>query len=65
MFGWSFIFLVLAIIAAVFGYQKPSSTFTTIAKLLFFVFLLVFFVYLLAGLFSSTPPHPATGLPAP
>ena len=63
MYGWSFIFLILAVIAAIFGYPKPSTTFNYIAKLLFYVFLFVFMAFVIAGFFSSIPPQPTTGLP--
>ncbi|MBA3536474.1 MAG: DUF1328 domain-containing protein [Tatlockia sp.] len=62
MFRWSFVFLILAIIAAVFGYQKQASTFTYIAKLLFFVFLFAFLAYLVLCIFNTTPKQSSCGL---
>jgi uncharacterized membrane protein YtjA (UPF0391 family) len=45
------IFFVIAIIAAVFGFGGIAAGATEIAKILFFVFLVVFVLTLLLGLF--------------
>jgi uncharacterized membrane protein YtjA (UPF0391 family) len=45
-------FLVVAIIAALFGFGVIASTSVAIAKLLFFLFLIGFLVSLALGLFS-------------
>ena len=41
---WSLIFLVLAIIAAVFGFGGIAGESVGIAKILFFVFLIVYVI---------------------
>lgn len=50
MLRWTLIFLVVAIVAAVFGFGGVSVAAAGIAKLLFFLFLVLFLVSLLSGL---------------
>lgn len=49
MLRYAAIFLVIAIIAAVFGFGGIAAGAATIAKVLFFVFLLLFVLSLLFG----------------
>ncbi len=49
MLGWVWMFLVLAIIAAIFGFGGVVAAAAGIAKILFFVFLVVFVIGLLMG----------------
>lgn len=49
MLSWSLTFLVIAIIAAVLGFGVVAGTAATIAKVLFFLFLIFFLVSLLMG----------------
>ncbi|MBA2709174.1 MAG: DUF1328 domain-containing protein [Tatlockia sp.] len=65
MFRWSFLFLAFAVVAAAFGYPKPPSTFTYIAKLFFFVFFFVFLAYLAMCIFNTTPQQSTTAFPTP
>ncbi len=51
MLGWALTFLVVALIAAVFGFGGIAVASAGIAKLLFFVFLVLFAVSLVASLF--------------
>ncbi|MEO7774445.1 MAG: DUF1328 domain-containing protein [Steroidobacteraceae bacterium] len=51
MLRYAAIFFVIAIIAAVFGFGGIAAGATEIAKILFFVFLVVFVLTLLLGLF--------------
>ncbi len=44
MLNWAFSFLVLALIAAVFGFGGIAAGASEIAKILFFVFLVMFIV---------------------
>jgi uncharacterized membrane protein YtjA (UPF0391 family) len=55
MLGWALTFLVVAIIAAFFGFGGIAVASAGIAKLLFFVFLVLFAVTLLAGLIRGRP----------
>lgn len=50
MLSWSFAFLVLALIAAVFGFGGLATGAASIAKTLFFVFLAVWLISLVVGL---------------
>jgi uncharacterized membrane protein YtjA (UPF0391 family) len=47
MLHWTLVFLLLAIVAAVFGFGFAASAFASIAKILFFLFLVVFVVSLI------------------
>lgn len=49
MLIWTIIFLVVALIAGLFGFGGIASTATGVARVLFFVFLVLFAVSLLAG----------------
>ena len=49
MLNWSITFLLVAILAAFFGFGGIAGTATDIAKALFVVALVVFFVSLLLG----------------
>jgi uncharacterized membrane protein YtjA (UPF0391 family) len=48
MLTWTIVFLVIALIAAVFGFGGISAAATGIAKVLFFLFLILFAVSLVA-----------------
>jgi len=50
MLGWAVFFLVIALVAAVFGFGGIAGTAVGIAKLLFFVFLAIFVISLITGL---------------
>lgn len=53
MLRWALMFLVVALIAALFGFTNVAGTSIIAAKILFFVFLVLFVVSLIAG--SRTP----------
>ena len=59
MLGWAITFLVIAIIAAVFGFGGIAAS-AGIAKLLFFVFLVMCVIFFLLGWRGRGAP--ATGL---
>jgi len=50
MLRWAFIFLVLGLIAALFGFTGIAGASIGIAKFLFFLFLAIFAVMLILGL---------------
>ena len=56
MLYWAFIFFVLALIAAFFGFGGIATGAATIAKILFFAFLVVFVVSLVMGLLRGRAP---------
>ena len=49
MLQWTFTFLVIALIAAMFGFTGIYVAAAGIAKILFFVFLVLFVLSLVAG----------------
>jgi uncharacterized membrane protein YtjA (UPF0391 family) len=49
MLHWSLVFLVIALIAAVLGFGGLAGTAVGIAKILFFVFLVVWLIAFLMG----------------
>ena len=49
MLNWAWVFLVIALIAAVFGFGGIAASAAGIAKILFFVFLGGFVISLLMG----------------
>jgi uncharacterized membrane protein YtjA (UPF0391 family) len=50
MLRWAIAFFVIAIIAAIFGFGGIAVAAAGIAKILFFIFLVLFLVALLGGL---------------
>ncbi len=53
MIYWSAIFFVIAMIAAIFGFGGIAAGATQIAKVLFFIFLVVFILSLIIGFFRG------------
>jgi uncharacterized membrane protein YtjA (UPF0391 family) len=53
MLGWAVGFFVLSIIAAIFGFGGVATAFAGIAQLLFFVFIILFVLSLVVGLFTG------------
>lgn len=56
MLRWAVIFFVIAIIAAIFGFGGIAGAATDIAKILFFVFLVIFLLSLVFGLLKGKAP---------
>ena len=54
MLRWAFLFLVVALIAAFFGFTDVAAASAGIAKILFFIFLVAFVVSLLMGVFRRS-----------
>lgn len=50
MLYWAVVFLVIAIVAAIFGFGGIVSVAVGISKILFFIFLVMFILTLLTGL---------------
>jgi uncharacterized membrane protein YtjA (UPF0391 family) len=53
---WALIFLVIALIAAAFGFGGIATTATGIAQVLFFIFLAIFVIFLVAALLTKKSP---------
>ncbi len=49
MLGWAVVFLIIALMAAVFGFGGIAAASAGIAKLLFFIFLVLFVISLIFG----------------
>jgi uncharacterized membrane protein YtjA (UPF0391 family) len=49
MLGWALTFFIIAILAGVLGFGVIAGTAATIAKILFFLFLVLFVVTLITG----------------
>jgi len=54
MLTWAVIFLVIAIIAAMFGFRDVANIATQVAKVLFFIFLILFVVSLILHYIPAT-----------
>lgn len=54
MLRWALIFLVLGLVAALFGFTTVAGTAIGIAKILFYIFLALFVVALLIGMTSTS-----------
>lgn len=52
MLYWTMVFLVIALIAALFGFTGIYAAASGIAQILFFIFLVLFVISLLAGGFN-------------
>jgi uncharacterized membrane protein YtjA (UPF0391 family) len=51
MLGWTLTFLIVALIAALFGFGGIAVAAAGVAKILFFVFLVLFLISLMGGVF--------------
>ncbi len=56
MLGWALTFLVVALIAAALGFGGVASATAGIAQIIFFVFLALFVVAMLARALRGQPP---------
>jgi uncharacterized membrane protein YtjA (UPF0391 family) len=54
MLKWALIFFVISLIAGFFGFTGVASGAKTIAKVLFFIALVVFVIVLVFGVFLGT-----------
>ena len=55
MLGWALTFLVIALIAAIFGFGGIAGTAVAIAKLIFFVAIILFAISAIAHLVRGRP----------
>lgn len=56
MLRWALVFFIVAIIAAVLGFGNIAGAATDIAKILFFIFIVVFLISLVLGLVRGKGP---------
>lgn len=59
MLYWAIVFFVIALVAALFGFGVIASAAAFIAKILFFVFLVLFVLALIAHVTRGHPHPPA------
>jgi uncharacterized membrane protein YtjA (UPF0391 family) len=57
MLYWAAVFFVIAILAGGLGFGGVAAAASGIAQILFFIFLLLFLIALVAGLMRRTPPQ--------
>jgi uncharacterized membrane protein YtjA (UPF0391 family) len=55
MLYWAVVFLVIALVAALFGFGGIAVAAAGIAKVLFFLFVIIFVVTLMMGLMRRRP----------
>jgi uncharacterized membrane protein YtjA (UPF0391 family) len=49
LLGWALVFLVVSLIAAVFGFGGIATAAAGVAKVLFFIFIVIFIVLLITA----------------
>jgi uncharacterized membrane protein YtjA (UPF0391 family) len=55
MLYWALVFLIAALIAAIFGFGGMAMSIAAFGKMLFFVFLVLFLISLITGSFLERP----------
>jgi uncharacterized membrane protein YtjA (UPF0391 family) len=58
MLYWSLVFFLVAVLAAIFGFTGIAAGAAIFSRALFFIFLFVFLVTLIAGLTKGGSPRP-------
>jgi uncharacterized membrane protein YtjA (UPF0391 family) len=53
LLGWAVIFLVVSIIAALFGFGGIAAASAGIARVLFFIFIVIFLLLLIFGVLAG------------
>ena len=56
MLRWTILFLVIAVISAIFGFTGIAGAATDIARTLFFIFLVLLVISAIASAFRGRPP---------
>jgi uncharacterized membrane protein YtjA (UPF0391 family) len=57
MFGWAITFLIVALIAAVLGFGGIAGVAIELAKIVFFVAIVLFLIAAVVGLFRGRTPN--------
>ena len=52
MLRWTITFLIIALVAAIFGFTGIAAGAASIAKIIFYIFLVFFVISLIAGAFN-------------
>lgn len=53
MLKWALIFFVISVIAGAFGFTNVSAATGGIARILFFVFVVIFVIFLILGIMAG------------
>jgi uncharacterized membrane protein YtjA (UPF0391 family) len=53
MLKWALVFFIIAIVAALFGFTGIAAGAATIAKVLFFIAVAIFLIFLVLGLMAG------------
>jgi uncharacterized membrane protein YtjA (UPF0391 family) len=56
MLRWALAFFIIALVSALFGFTQLAAGAAAIARILFFIFLVLFLISLVFGLFQGPPP---------
>lgn len=56
MLRWAILCLILALVAAVFGFGGIAATFVDVAQILFFVFIILFILAAVVGVMQGRRP---------
>jgi uncharacterized membrane protein YtjA (UPF0391 family) len=54
MLYWALIFLLIALVAGLFGFRQVAGISMQISKVLFFLFIIIFIIFLIMGLSAGT-----------
>ena len=57
MLYWAAVFLIVALVAAVLGFGGVASAAVNIAQVLFFIFIVLFVIAVVVGLFRGRTPR--------
>ncbi|KPQ15855.1 MAG: Small integral membrane protein [Rhodobacteraceae bacterium HLUCCO18] len=57
MLGWAIAFLIIALVAALFGFGGIATASAGIAQILFFIFIALFVIALVARAVRGQPPR--------
>ncbi len=55
---WALIFFIVAIVAAIFGFGNIAAAATDVARILFFIFIVVFLLLMIGWLIRGKGPPP-------
>ncbi|MGO8703454.1 MAG: DUF1328 domain-containing protein [Candidatus Brocadiia bacterium] len=58
MLRWALIFFIVAIVAAIFGFGNIAAAATDVARILFFIFIVVFLLLMIGWLIRGKGPPP-------
>jgi uncharacterized membrane protein YtjA (UPF0391 family) len=63
MFRWAVVFLIVTFVAGIFAFAGLVLAAAALAKLIFYLFLVLFLLALIAGLLRRSRPNPSNHSP--